>query len=277
MCSETSRLVFFPSNRSGRMHFQCEEIPQIMHFLFLPPHRIENTIHCSSNPFLPLTIRPLSSRLGTGFDITDSKGNVLTALLIRQQRFIVITLTLEAKHSSFPAPTCPARGCPGSARPEGWDSFRLQSEAHRARGLCLGFGIVKTWILSQILWAVANCMMFWDFPELSALPSISKHSVNSRVIFSFNFFVQFEVHHIHTNLKLYSFICFKTWKHHPAQITDFFSTPGNPIMLFPLGLSPDQRKQPSWRLSPQVPLGDPSTFWKLHCTGPSLLCLVSFP
>lgn len=90
MGSETSFLGFLsPKEHQARMNFKYEEIPQIMCVLFLPPGRIENSIHCSSGAFLPSTIGPLSLRLGKAFDRTNSRGNVLTAPLILQQSFIV--------------------------------------------------------------------------------------------------------------------------------------------------------------------------------------------
>lgn len=67
ICPETSFLVFFPQkNARPERTSNMKKIPQIMHFLFLHPCLIENSVHYSSGKFLPSTIRPLSLRLGKG-------------------------------------------------------------------------------------------------------------------------------------------------------------------------------------------------------------------
>ena len=68
------------------MNFKHEEIPQRMHVLVFPPRLVENSIHCSS--FNSQATVPATWQ---GLGWANSKGNVLTDLLMLQQRFIVNT------------------------------------------------------------------------------------------------------------------------------------------------------------------------------------------
>lgn len=98
----------FPKRAPSQKNFKYEEIPQIIHFLFLPPCLIDNSIR-----YFPVSSSLQQSGhcpwdLAKVFDITNSKGNVLTAPLIRQQRFIVIKQTLRAKLLLSAQATCSA-------------------------------------------------------------------------------------------------------------------------------------------------------------------------
>ena len=86
MHSETSFEWGFlsPREHRARMNFKHEEIPQRMCVLFFPPRLVENSIHCSS--FNSQATVPATWQ---GLDSANSKGNVLTALLMLQPRFIV--------------------------------------------------------------------------------------------------------------------------------------------------------------------------------------------
>jgi hypothetical protein len=91
-----------PKEHPVKMNFKCEEIPQIMHFLFLPPCLIENTIHCCFSKFLPQQSGHCPRDLARAFDIGNSKGAVLTAPLIHQQRFIVMKQTFKVRPLPLP-------------------------------------------------------------------------------------------------------------------------------------------------------------------------------
>lgn len=157
----------------ARMNFKCEETPQIMHFLFLPPRCIENTVHCSSGKFLPSTIRPLSPRLGKCFwhnqqqgECFNSSVNTATEVYCCQTDTRRKTLLLPQAHLPGLGPHRKSqiptrmRNSPGS---------RAGTAEHR--DWSLGFSVTEKWILSQNPWAVANCLIFWKPPVLSTLPS----------------------------------------------------------------------------------------------------------
>lgn len=58
----------------AKTNFKNEEITQIIHFLFLPPCLIENSIGCFAVSSSPSTIRLLSLRLGKGLWHSQQQG-----------------------------------------------------------------------------------------------------------------------------------------------------------------------------------------------------------
>lgn len=138
-----------PKECPARKNFKYEKIPQIMHFLFLHPCLLENSVHCSSGKFLPSTIRPLSLRLGKGLWHNQQQGKCFNSSVnTATELYCYRTDTWCKAAAASTAPPARLRGPrrPWAKSPQGRGLALWQQS--RGRG-ARRFGVWRQWELDS--------------------------------------------------------------------------------------------------------------------------------
>lgn len=116
-----------PKEHQARMNFKYEATPQITCILFLPPRLTETSIPSSSTKFLPLTIRPLSLRLGKGLWHNQQQGKCFNSSANTATEVDCYQTDTWGRAVCFLRPTCSA-----------WRAADCAGQGPQGRGLTLG-------------------------------------------------------------------------------------------------------------------------------------------